>query len=145
MDEREAHRKRSRTRVVQRYLLNPPVKALVWLGLVPGLVLIETTGRRSGRRRRNVVGMHVEGDVGWVVAEQGHHAGYVSNLAAHPDVRVRIKRRWRPARGRIVQDDDPEARLDSFGRKSHAAAVRRFGTDLTTIRFDFAAETHDSS
>jgi deazaflavin-dependent oxidoreductase (nitroreductase family) len=74
------------------------------------LVLVETTGRRSGRRRRNVVGMHVEGDVGWVVAEQGLHAGYVRNLEADPEVRVRIRRRWRPARGRIVEDDDPGLR-----------------------------------
>jgi hypothetical protein len=27
--------------------------------------------------------------------------------------------------------------LDAFERRSHAAGVRRFGTDLTTVRFDF--------
>jgi deazaflavin-dependent oxidoreductase (nitroreductase family) len=128
--------RRARTRLLQRYLLNPPVKAATWLGLAPGYVLVETTGRRSGKRRRNVVGMHVEGDTGWVVAEQGRHAGYVANLMANPEVRVRHRGRWRPARAEVLEADDPQARLDGFGRRSHAAAVRRFGTDLTTVRFD---------
>jgi deazaflavin-dependent oxidoreductase (nitroreductase family) len=132
--------KRRRVRRIQRHLVNPPAKLAVWLGLAPGFVLVETTGRRSGGPRRTVVGMRVEGDTGWVVAEHGRHAGYVNNLEAHPDVRVRMHRTWRPARAHVVDDDDPEARLRSFGRRSHEAAVRRFGTDLLTIRFDFASD-----
>ena len=131
-----AKQKRKRVRWIQRYLVNPPAKVAVWCGLVPGFVLVETTGRRSGKRRRNVVGMHTEGDVGWVVSEHGRHAGYVNNLEAHPDVRVRMHRHWRPARARIVDDDDPKARLDLFGRRAHEAAVQRFGTDLLTVEFD---------
>jgi deazaflavin-dependent oxidoreductase (nitroreductase family) len=131
-----ATRKRKRIRWIQRYLVNPPAKVAVWAGLVPGFVLVETTGRRSGKRRRNVVGMHTEGDTGWVVAEHGRHAGYVNNLDANPNVRVRMHRRWRDARALIVDDDDPQARLDSFGRRSHEAAVRRFGTDLLTVQFE---------
>lgn len=128
-----ASRKRRRVVWFQRHVLNPPVKLAVWCGLAPGYVLLETTGRRSGRRRRNVVGMHVEGRTGWVVAEQGRNAGYVRNLEANPEIRVRRGGRWRFARARIVADDDPEARLRSFGRRSHAAAVRAFGTGLLTI------------
>jgi deazaflavin-dependent oxidoreductase (nitroreductase family) len=133
MDEQ---RKRRRVRFLQRFFLNPPIKLLVWAGLVPGHVLIETRGRRSGMRRRNVVGLHIDGDTGWIVAEHGRHAGYVRNLVADPDVRVRIGRRWRPAEARVIDDDDPQARLDSFGRRSHAAAVRRFGTELTTVKVE---------
>jgi deazaflavin-dependent oxidoreductase (nitroreductase family) len=129
-------RKRQRVRLVQRYLLNPPVKLAVWAGLVPGYVLVETRGRRTGRRRRTVVGMKLDDNTGWVVAEQGRHAGYVRNLDADPQVRVRLGRRWRRARAHVVADDDPQARLPSFGRSSHAANVRRFGTSLTTVRFD---------
>lgn len=133
--------KRKRVRLLQRYLLNPPMKLAVGGGLVPGHAVVETTGRRSGKRRRTVVGMHVDGDTGWTVAEHGRHAGYVRNLDADPNVRVRLGRSWHPARAYIVADDDAEARLESFGMASHAAAVRRFGTDLTTIRFDFTAST----
>jgi deazaflavin-dependent oxidoreductase (nitroreductase family) len=125
-------------RLLQRYLLNPWAKVAARVGFPPGNVLVETTGRRSGKRRRNVVGMHVDGQTGWVVAEQGRHAGYVRNLEAHADVRVWLRRRWRPARAVVVPDDDPVARLASFGRPSHRSAVTRFGTDLLTIRFDFA-------
>lgn len=133
----QSARRRKRVRLVQRYLLNPPMKLMTWLGLVPGHAILETRGRRSGRRRRTVVGIHVDGDTGWVVAEQGRHAGYVRNLEADSAVRVRRGYRWRPARAQVIDGDDPEARLKTFGRRSHAAAVRRFGTDLTTIRVDF--------
>jgi deazaflavin-dependent oxidoreductase (nitroreductase family) len=121
--------------VVQRYVLNPAMKAMAWAGLLPGYVLVETRGRRTGKRRRNVVGMKLDGDTGWVVAEHGRHAGWVRNVDAHPDVAVCIGRRWRPARAEVVADDSEE-RLDSFGRPSHAQAVRRFGTELTTVRFE---------
>jgi deazaflavin-dependent oxidoreductase (nitroreductase family) len=137
MDDDSAMQKRRRVRWIQRYLVNPPAKVAVWCGLVPGFVLVETTGRRSGKRRRNVVGMHTEGDIGWVVAEHGRHAGYVRNLEANPGVRIRIHRRWRPAHARIVDDDDPQVRLSSFERRAHESAVRRFGTDLLTIQFEF--------
>ena len=97
MADDSAAQKRRRIRWVQRYLVNPPAKVAVWCGVVPGFVLVETTGRRSGKRRRNVVGMKADDDVGWVVAEHGRHAGYVNNLEANPDVRVRMHRRWRAA------------------------------------------------
>lgn len=129
-------RRRRRIRWLQRYLLNPPAKLATWAGLAPGYVLLETRGRRSGKIRRNVLGMHRDGDVGWIVAEQGRYAGYVRNLEAAPHVRVRVKGRWRPATAHIVADDDPVARLATFGRRTHAATVKRFGTDLTSIRVD---------
>lgn len=138
-------RKRQRTRFLQRYLLNPPVKVLVWLGLVPGHALLETRGRRSGKRRRTVVGVHLEDGTGWIVAEQGTHAGYVRNLQSDPEVRVRLRGRWREARAEVVPDDDAQARLDSFGRRGHASAVRRFGTELTSVRVEFSPDPDDSS
>jgi deazaflavin-dependent oxidoreductase (nitroreductase family) len=139
VDDDAATKKRKRIRLVQRYLVNPPAKAAVWTGLVPGYVIVETVGRKSGTVRHNIVGMHLEGDTGWVVAEQGRHAGYVRNLEAHPEVRVRVRGRWRDAHARIRDDDDPQARLDRFKRRSHEAAVRRFGTELLSIEFDFGA------
>jgi F420H(2)-dependent quinone reductase len=80
--------------------------------------------------------MKIEVTTGWVVAEHGRHAADVRNLEANPEVRVRINRRWRHARARIDDDDDPHARLASLGRRSHAAAVRRFGTGLLTLKVE---------
>jgi len=129
--------KRRRIVLLQRYLLNPPMKAAVWLGLVRGHMIVETTGRVTGRRRRTVVGCFADGGTLWVVAEQGRRAGYVRNLEAGPSVRVRIKRHWRPATARIVDDDDPLARLAHFP-DAHARLVQRAGTSLLSIRFDLA-------
>ena len=136
-----AARKRRIVRAVQRYVVNPPAKLAVRAGLVPGYVLVETTGRRTGKPRRTVVGMQLEDTTGWVVAEHGGHAGYVRNLTAHPDVRVCVRGRWRPAQAEVLPGDDAEARLDGFRRSVHASNVRRFGTDLLTVRFDFTDPT----
>lgn len=126
-------------RLVQRWVLNPPIKAAAWLGWSRRHVVVETFGRRTGRRRRTVVGMQADGTTGWIVAERGRHAGYVQNLIADRHVRVRVGGRWCDAEARIVDADDAQARLDTFGDPRHAAAVRRFGTDLLSIRLDFRA------
>jgi len=112
------------------------MKALTWLGFSPRHVLIETTGRVSGKRRRTVVGAHRDGSILWVVAEQGRLAGYVRNLETTRTVRVRLRARWRDATAVIVDDDDPVARLDTFGDDKHAALVRKFGTSLLTVRIN---------
>lgn len=121
---------------LQRYVLNPPVKLVTFLGLLPGYVLIETVGRKTGRARRTVVGAHREDDTLWIVAEQGRHAGYVRNLEAHPRVRVRLRGRWREGTAHVVEDDDPRARLKTFDREVHARSVVRFGTELASVRID---------
>ena len=129
-------RKRLRVLALQRWILNPPMKLLVWLGVVPGHILIETRGRRTARRRRTVVGAHRDQETIWVIAEQGRHAAWVRNLDAEPAVRVRHRGRWRAARASIVDDDDPRARMTLWHRPGHARLVERFGTQLTTIRLD---------
>lgn len=135
----QAHRKRRVIVWVQRHLLNPPVKLLVFLGVVPGYALIETAGRRTGRRRRNVVGVHRGNGGVWIVAEHGPHAGYVRNLRATPQVRLRLRGRWHDGLARVVEDDDPHARLASFGRWAHEQVVRRFGTQLLSVHVELTA------
>jgi len=130
----------TKTRVVrftQKYLLNPPVRALFALGLFPPThALLETTGRRSGLPRQNPVGNGLDGDTFWIVAEHGHDANYVRNLEADPRVRVKIGRRWRTGTATVLPDDDPRARLDNVGHRVNGFMVRAAGTDLLTIRVD---------
>jgi deazaflavin-dependent oxidoreductase (nitroreductase family) len=128
--------RRRRVVLLQKYLLNPPTKAAVFLGLVPGHAIIETTGRKTGKQRRTVVGVHEDGEHLWVVAEQGRHAGYVRNIDANPRVRVRLRGRWRDATAQVLDDDDPVKRVQSFGRERHARLVTTMGTSLLTLRFD---------
>lgn len=137
-----AVRRRRRVLALQRWVLNPPMRWLVRLGVVPGHVVVETRGRRTGKRRWTVVGANADGDTIWIVAEQGRHAGWVRNLEAEPDVRVRYRARWRQARGSVIDDDDPRQRLQSWNRSGHARLVNALGTELTTIRIDLHPGLH---
>ncbi|MGH2760920.1 MAG: nitroreductase/quinone reductase family protein [Actinomycetota bacterium] len=115
----------------QRYLLNPVSKLVA--GYLPGLVLLETTGRRSGQRRRTPVGGHLEDSVLWVVSEHGRRAGYIHNIGANPKVRVRIGGHWRTGTASVLTDDDPRQRLRW---SPNDVMIRLVGTDLQTVRID---------
>ncbi|WP_369389970.1 nitroreductase/quinone reductase family protein [Streptomyces sp. CG1] len=113
----------------QRHLANPLNRRL------PFQVLLETTGRSSGRPRQTPVGGSRVGESFWLVSEFGHKSQYVRNIQADPRVRVRIAGRWHHGTAHLLPDDDPIARLRSLPR-FNSAAVRAFGTDLLTIRVD---------
>lgn len=131
--------KRRMVRLLQKYLVNPPVKAALALGIVPPThALLETRGRTTGKPRRNPVGngLSDDGRTFWIVAEHGRDAGYVKNIVANPTVRLKIGRRWHTGRAEVVPGDDPNARLESIGRSVNAAMVRAMSTHLLTVRVD---------
>lgn len=138
------------TRGVAKYVINPPVRALVSVGLLPlGYALLETTGRKSGRSRRTPVGNGLVGDTFWIVAEHGHQANYVRNLTRDPRVRVKVRRGllpvWREGVATVLEDDDPHARQRMLGRGHplraiNAAVVRVMGTELLTVRIDLEVQ-----
>ena len=129
-----------------KYVVNPVVRGLFRLGLpAPGTAILETTGRKSGRPRRNPVTNGLDDGVFWIVAEHGRRAGYVRNIEANPHVRLRIGRRWRRGTARLVPDDDPRERLRQIASRRpvtrvHTATVRLMQTDLLTIRVDLNGE-----
>lgn len=143
--------KRRIVHFVQKYLLNPPIKFLFAIGVVPpGYVLLETIGRKSGMPRRTPVGDARMGGRLWVIAEHGRKAGYVRNIEAHPRVRVKLRdglrARWQSGTARILDNDDPRERqrwLSEYlsGASRNAAAVRFFGTELLTVRIDLDEQT----
>jgi deazaflavin-dependent oxidoreductase (nitroreductase family) len=133
-------------RAVQRYLLNPPIKAMFGLGLIPpGYALLETTGRRSGRPRQTPVGDGLVDRTFWIVAEHGRRAAYVRNIEAEPRVRLRVRVHgsveWRTGVATLLPDDDPCVRQRllvqaSLSRGLNALVVRAVGTELLTVRID---------
>ncbi len=124
-------------------LFNPLVKAATNAGLaLPGIAILETTGRKSGRPRRTPVGRSLDGDTVWIVAEHGRHAGYVRNIEADPAVRIKIGHRWRTGTAHVSPDDDPRARQRAMPTVN-AAVVRLMGTDLLTVRVDLDPESRD--
>jgi deazaflavin-dependent oxidoreductase (nitroreductase family) len=132
--------------LLQKYLLNPPVKFLFAMGVaVPGRAILETTGRKTGKARRTPVGNGLVGRQFWIVAEHGHKAAYVRNIVDNPRVRLKLRNglraRWHSGTAHVLSDDDPRERqrwLKSQlpGSASNAAAVRFFGTQLLTVRID---------
>lgn len=97
-------------------------------GLVPWWLMLVTTGRRSGRRRRVVLDVvRRTGDRIWVVAADGRRADWVRNLVADP--RVEVWHRWRRhrAEGRLVDEGaTDEIVLDLYRqRPAYVRAVFR--------------------
>ena len=86
-------------------------------------IIVETIGRRSGKRRRVPVGFLEEDGKLIVVAEDGLAASWVRNaLARNGRLRVFLHGRWRDAHLEPRQGD-PEAYLRRMNR-THAAFVR---------------------
>jgi deazaflavin-dependent oxidoreductase (nitroreductase family) len=133
-------------RVLQQRLVNPVIRGLFALGVVPpGWALLETVGRRTGLARTTPVGDGLVGREFWIIAEHGRRAAYVRNIEANPRVRVRVRDggplRWRAGTAHILDDDDPLARQrmlsgGRWDRRLNALAVRAMGVDLLTIRID---------
>jgi deazaflavin-dependent oxidoreductase (nitroreductase family) len=138
LDAAEAQARRRRIRRTQRWLLNPPMRTLTCAGLMRHHVVLETTGRITGRRRRTVVGVALEPDAVWIVAENGTRAGYVRNIGANPRVRVHLRGRWLTGLAEVVEGDDVTRRLGAF-RPGHAATVRRFADNPATLRVRLSA------
>src|SRR5262244_2931979 len=138
--------KRQIVHFAQKYFLNPPIKAALTLGLpLPGFALLETTGRKSGKRRRTPVGDGRIGQQFWLVAEHGMKAGYVRNMESDPRVRLKLRNglriRWHTGTAHLLRDDDPRGRQRWLASQlpsstANARAVRLFGTELLTVRID---------
>jgi deazaflavin-dependent oxidoreductase (nitroreductase family) len=98
----------------QQSVLNPVVRLAWKLQLpIPGDALLETTGRRTGLRRRTPVCDGLDGQTFWLIAQRGHDADWVRNIEASPRVRVRLsgpRANWRARTAHILDDDDPRER-----------------------------------
>ena len=131
---------------LQKYFLNPPIKFLLNIGVVPpGYALLETIGRKTGKARRTPVGDGRLGGQFWLVAEHGAKAGYVRNIESNSRVRLKLRKglgaRWYNGTAHLLSDDDPRERQRWLWRQvpssiANAMAVRMFGTQLLTVRID---------
>jgi len=133
----DPERKRKLVTALQVRVLNPPIRALAARGLAPGVALLETTGRKSGEPRRTPVSNGLERGTNtfWIVSEMGRKAAYVRNIEAAARVRVRVRGRWRSGTARVLESEDPLARLRSINRLN-AIGVKALGADLLVIRID---------
>lgn len=124
-------RKRDRAMRFWR-LFNPLARPLA--GWVPWWVVLETTGRKSGKPRRIPLARGPrDGDVTWVIAVHGEHSAFARNIAADPRVRIKLGGRWHKARASLAPlDSDMLARFNFYAR----GGPRTFGIDPAVVRIE---------
>ena len=75
-------------------------------GFAPWWVVLDTTCRQTGRRRRVPLARGpVDGRSAWLIAVRGTHAGFAHNIAADPRVRLKMRGRWRSGTAALVPYD----------------------------------------
>lgn len=138
---------------VQNRWINPLIIRLLQAGLAPPTyALLETTGRRSGRRRPVPVANGLDGDTFWLIAGLGQRADHVRNLREQPRVRVcaspgrirdGLRMRWRWGTAHPMSDDDAEARHRRLGHgrpayQADGVVLRSLagGGRMLTVRID---------
>jgi deazaflavin-dependent oxidoreductase (nitroreductase family) len=102
---------------------------------LPSQVVLETTGRVSGRPRHTPIGGRLDGETFWFVSMHGDSSNYTRNIKADNNVRVRIGGRWRTGRAHLLPDDDARARNAQLSWVNRTANSG-LGTELLTIRID---------
>jgi hypothetical protein len=105
---------------------------------VPGIAILETTGRKSGQPRRTPVGRSLDGDTCWTVAEHGRNASHVRKSTP-----TRASGSKSAAAG--APEPPTSCRTTTHARLRampviDAAVVRLMGTDLLTVRVDLDPE-----
>jgi deazaflavin-dependent oxidoreductase (nitroreductase family) len=113
-------------------VFNPLARSLA--GVAPWWVVLETTGRRSGRTRRVPLARGpVDGRTAWLISVHGEHASFVRNVAANPRVRLKLRGRWRDGMAYIAAMDP--AVVERFGYYARMGP-RSLGIDPKLIRVE---------
>jgi len=130
--------------LLQRFIVNPPVRLAWRLGLAPpGDAQLESIGRHTGQPHRTPICNGLNGATFWLIAQHGHRTDYVRNIEANPRVRVRTGSRssWRPGTAHVLDGDDAAERRrvlsqDDFWRRLCLSASHAMSTSPLTIRID---------
>jgi deazaflavin-dependent oxidoreductase (nitroreductase family) len=128
---------------LEKYAFNPSLRLVLRLGIAPrAFALLETTGRRSGRRRLTPVGNGLNRDVFWVVSEHGRNCDYVNNLIANPNAQLKVGRRWYSGSATVADDDDAFARRRRIDKSNGLVGLadgvifRAWASAPVTVRID---------
>jgi deazaflavin-dependent oxidoreductase (nitroreductase family) len=106
-------------------------------GRAPWWVILETTGRRSGRTVHTPLARGPMSDATlWLVSVHGRQANFVKNLIKDPAVRVKHRGRWQEGRA-SVEPLDPK-RLAQFNLYARMGP-RTLGIDPALVRIDLAS------
>ena len=131
-------------RQLGRTVMNPVVAVLDRLGIRSSLVVeLETIGRKSGEPRRVPLAGRADDTGVWVISQHGRRAGWAYNIAANPNVRVRVNNQWRSGTATFEPDDDVRARGRQIGgggkimQGAAAATFRAMESDPISVRITY--------
>ena len=114
-------------------LINPVLRPLA--GFARWWVLVETTGRRTGRRRRTPLAAGPRDSTGMlVIAVHGRRSGWVLNAEANPQARVRHNGRWRSAQAAVLPWNPDVARTFNVYARSGPTFTSQ---DPLLVRFTY--------
>jgi len=102
---------------------------------LPSQVVLETTGRVSGRPRHTPIGGRLDGNTYWFVSMHGDSSNYMRNIKADNNIRVRIGGHWRTGRAHLLPGDHAAARNAQFSWVNRTANSG-LGDQLLTVRID---------
>jgi deazaflavin-dependent oxidoreductase (nitroreductase family) len=127
----EDKRRRARHRLFWR-VVNPPTRLVA--GLAPWWVLLETTGRRTGKPRVTPLARGpVDGSVVWLNSVHGRRALWVRNLEASPGVRIKLSGRWHDGHATVQDFDDAiNDRFNAYAR----SGPKTLGIDPALVRIE---------
>lgn len=108
---------------LNRVGLNRVVRHIAWW--MPGLGVIEHSGRRSGRTYRTPVNVFREEGGYLVVLAYGSDADWVRNVRAAGTCRLRTRGRWLDATPQVIHDETGR-RAPVGGRLLRRAGVHDF-------------------
>ena len=113
-------------------IFNPLARRLA--GIAPFWVVLETTGRKTGRTRQTPLARGpVEDGSAWVIAVHGRHSDFVRNLEAQPQVRFRLRGRWHRGVASVHPMDPAIVRRFSVYAQS---GPKTLGIDPVLVRID---------
>ena len=114
-------------------VINPITRSLA--GYMPWWVLLETRGRRTGKRRLTpFANGPLDGTSLFIIAVHGEHSGFAHNIAADPRVRLKRRGRWRIGTARFIEPDAATvARFGAYAR----SGLRALAEDPKILRIDF--------
>ncbi|GAS97617.1 deazaflavin-dependent nitroreductase family protein [Mycolicibacterium canariasense] len=125
-------------RQLGRLVMNPVVATLDKLGVRSHLIVeLETTGAKTGLLRRVPLAGRADENGVWVISQHGRRAGWAHNIAAHPEVRVRVNDQWRTGTATFEPEDDVRSRARTFGGTATALTMRAMESDPISVRITY--------
>jgi deazaflavin-dependent oxidoreductase (nitroreductase family) len=116
-----------------------PVALRFAAGIAPWWIVLETTGRKSGRPRRVPLARGpVDDHTLWLIAVHGAHASFVKNLLVEPRVRIKIRGEWLAGRAELQPLD--RERLSEFNRYARGGP-RTMGIDPALVRIQVVGDS----